>query len=90
MLLFYFDNFVMRGKLEEDNSLDIITNLDVNAFQFFFKNFSNDGKLTNKTKYFENLKKSMIEHIVKIEDPPDIIRRAVGAEWDLYDFLGSF
>lgn len=44
MYLLCFHNVVVRGKSEEEKALDLIADLDGDAFEFFFENFLKDGK----------------------------------------------
>lgn len=62
--------------------------MDVEAFEFF-ENFSKDRKLKEDTKDFSIVNKSLIEHFVSIEDPCDVIRRAVDTGLNSGDLLAS-
>lgn len=53
LLFFYFDNLMLRGKDENDKSLQLLAQLHKQAFKLFFQRFTSDGQILDKPTNFE-------------------------------------
>lgn len=67
IFLFYFENVVSREVEDGKKSYELLSNLNVNAFEFLLSRFTKDRELKTEALGFKIVKKSLLEKFMKKE-----------------------
>lgn len=73
MFFFYFEDIFMRGKDNAEKSFELLTQLDEDAFAFFFDTFTVEGNISESGKNFQVVQNAFLERFVEKVELQDAI-----------------